>query len=1331
MAEREPHGSVEEALAQGRPLDALSGLPGDDPRGLRGEALELWCRAQLAAGRAAAVRQLCQRQAEALPAEDARRLKLYGALALWQDPEAPRALVLDELLPLADEVEGEGAALLFETVAAVYLACGAPEQARQALARSASATSSSPHRKAAALALGLATGCHAALDTDPTGLTPAARAGLAAARGDRDELGREVEAWDLDSVQRRTDLEDLARYGEALGRPAWTRVALERLGEAGLEGEELSRRRYRLALARWRLGDREAAAELLERISAPSGLVGPAAAELLETLRAGSADSAETSVTRLPPLGAWPGVPACVAAVVRALRWLGRDDEPFGFLAGVKLDGADVASAGELLDGLKELGVNAVQVEADAASLVRVLEADLPTVLRLVAPGRAPTWGLVAGFDAPRRLFRLLLPGTGEILELPVRRLARLQEPVGFAALVLGRPGAPAPGELGLKTSMALEALDQAARKARAGRLAEALERLERARAYRVDLLPVWMLLTEFQVISTLNGTQGTPEELTAFLDEAEAAWPTMSWPALFRARFLLETDRKDEAYQVLLQAVRKETVEAEVWTELGDLEEERERPEEAARAWWCAHRINPLYPRPREQLSRHFRRQKRREMALALCETALETSPRNPYNWEMLGILLGEGGGDPERIEGALRQAMVLNPQRPYAYGFLCDLYLREGELERALDVLEEGARSGADPYPYLLRSAELRFDDQDYEGSIEAAERALQVREGEPVPLALIGASHGRRGDVDRAVDILGRAIELDRTDPWPVRELAIHLRGAGRTDEALTILEEGGRHCPDDVGIRAQRALTYEADGDFARGLEAAREALEMAGPDEFEVVRLTARMASSAGQLPVAEAVWRAAVAASSNPSEARKQFLSFLLDVEAFDLAEREARVALGHCPGDEELCAWNGYSLVRLGRYEDAIPWLRRALEAAPDYPFARSVLLDALTEIGDDKGAIESYLAGSSRLTPLGYECAFVAYARLGSFRDALCVARKATMAVPHTAGFFHRRAARMLLDDLFQFDEALAEAESAVECDPDDSRTHEVHAWALAALRRFEEAEAAMDRMVEGGAGLEELLRFRRYLASRRGDHEGEESCARELARLLAEDERQVRYWSREAAALSLRRDPSGAAAAAHLEGVSPTPGDWAALAVQAGLLGLGALCAGFLEKAGRGGSPDAQVARGYMRDWEDDLPGALEAYATLCGGHPEDHRGPEMQARMLLVAGRIDEALPLAQRAHEMAGSFCQNARFVWAAARLLAGDAEAARVGFQHADQLAGREGPSLLRVMGLWAAGHAGEAEDELAAVLRWPRTLPLDRRLARRLAGAAGLHLGE
>ena len=56
---------------------------------------------------------------------------------------------------------------------------------------------------------------------------------------------------------------------------------------------------------------------------------------------------------------------------------------------------------------------------------------------------------------------------------------------------------------------------------------------------------------------------------------------------------------------------------------------------------------------------------------------------------------------------------------------------------------------------------------------------------------------------------------------------------------------------------------------------------------------------------------------------------------------------------------------------------------------------------------------------ASRGLLTPLGYECAFVAYARLGRHEEALQVCRKACMAVPRSAGFFHRRAARLLLDD------------------------------------------------------------------------------------------------------------------------------------------------------------------------------------------------------------------------------------------------------------------------------------------------------------------------
>lgn len=1296
------------ALDEERPLDALALLEtaGEEEAELTGEALRCWCRAHFQAGHLARLRTRWERRGPDLEGEDRRLLALYGALALVGNPEVPPALALEELLPLGEGLSGPEKTLHEASLARVFLHCGAVELSR---------------RGDPGLVLDLLRGDPAALEAEPE--HPWLRARTLAARGDWAALGELLASLDLEALQGGDPLRDLALYGEALGRPEWTRLALEKLPEEELPPASRPGRRYRNSLALARSGSLPEARTLLETLLHTPGWVGLASRSLAGRLASGEVPPPPPEIAA--PLGSWPGVPACVASVVRGLWQLGERLPPRELQRKIRLEGGDLVCALELVDFLRERGIAVTQLEASPEALVGLSQEGRPVVLRLLLPTRGATWGLLAGFDPGLELYRVLLPDRGELLEIPADCLRALQQPMGEAALVLGDSLATR------GASLALETLDEAVRKARSGELDAALSRLEKGRGYRRHFMPLSMLQAELTLVGTLGGGLEGREALFERLASEEESWPEESWPLLYRARFHLESGEKDEAYRQLLRAVRQHRVEAEVWTELGDLQEEKGEPEEAARSWWKAHHINPLYSRPAEQLSRHYRRSKRFDLALGLCEAALEANPENPYNWEMLGILLGETGGDEERIEASLRRALEINPRRPYAYGFLCDLYLRRGQAREAIATLEEGAGQVEDPYPCLVRMAEIHFDRQDFRSAIEAAERALERRGGEAAPTALMGASYGRCGQTDRCSDLLQRAISLDPGDPWPVRELAIHLREAGRLGEAREVLEEGRLRLPEDVGIRAQMALTYEADGDLSRGLDAAREALELAGPDAFEVVRLVARLAYTQGGAGVSEAVWKACVASSGDRAEASKQFVSFLLDYEAFAAAEQEGRLALQLNPGDEELSAWYGYALVRLDRWDESVPWLRRSLEKVPDYPFARSVLLDALTEMGEDEEAVRAYQECPGALTPLGHECAFVALVRLGRLEEALRAARKAALAVPGSAGFFHRRAARLLLDDLFQFEMACREAELAVEASPEDSRAHEALAWCLAGAHRFAEAEQAMDRMLQTGADSMRLLRFRRYLAERRGDHAGEEACCRELARLHTGDEEARRHWLVEAACAALRLDPGGGEHQGYLEGLQLGAGNWVRLAEQALELGQEELSRTWLGEAGPAAGPRGArlLVRGALR--KGDYAAALELARKGAEGFPGEPRLLALEARARLLLGDLEGARAPQQAAQEQVGHSDSPVQFLEAMLCLLTGDLAGAREAFERASELEPGRGPSLARAMAAWARGEEDLAREGLRLTLERSGACREEEDLVRRILDVTGLVLPE
>lgn len=1321
---------LEAALDAGRPGDALALLRGTEEADDSPARLALRLRAYLEVGlvdRVLALTRALEGRDDLPPS----LLQLFQGLAVQARPGTPAARAAEHLVAATALLEGPLSARGHRALARLHLETGARDRALEHLGRALEAQAEGAEAESFRLRLTLAAGRRkdALDDLAQRPLGPRDQAHLSAAAGDWTAVDILCEAQEGAFRDHPSGLEERAAFAEMLGASEVVAELLEVLERAHPGVGDPARRTYRLALAWLRTGKAERARQALADLARQEGLY-PDLARALAEAGGDDVDEGEAVTLTGVPLVAWPGVHSGPAALTLALWRLGRYVDPFEVQRRVRIEGGDVLSSFELLDFLREEGLPFARFDGDEASIRRALQADLPVLVRLAVRGRGTVWAVLVGHDPRLGTFTLVSPRRGERIEVAASALREMQARVGAACLVVGGAGdGPRVQDLKLKASMALEALDRAARKSKEGDLVAAFEVLERAQGFSRDLVMFWRLRTELEVIRAIS-QRSEEGPLVQFLEKVTADWPDAPWPRLYHARWLIEhKGDKDRARELLREACQVCEPSAEVWTELGDLEEERGQLEAAAEAWWEAHRVDPLLSRPREQLSRHYRRVGARAVALEICESARETNPSNPYNWEMRGILLSEMGGDLEEVERSLRKALELNPSRPYAYGFLSDLFLRQGRMQEALQILEAAAGKVADPYPYLVRMSEVHFDLEHYEDTVHLAERALELRPDDPVTLGLLGAAHGRAGRLDEGIPLLQKAIAGDSADAWPVRELAIHQRSGGRLDDALATLDAGQVTLSQDVGIRVQRALTLELAGRPEDALGAARDALGLAGPQDAEVVRLVARLASDLDGLEAGLATWHQAIEAADQPAPLRKQLLSFLLDLGAYPEAEVEGREALKELPEDEEVSAWYGFAILRGGRAGEAVPWLRRALEVDPGYSFARSVLLDALTEEGLEAEAVAVYERARGVMTPLGYECAFVAYARLGQHEKALAVCRKACMAVPHAAGFFHRRAARLLLDDLCEARDARNEALAAVQEDAEDHRNHEVLAWALVALREWEAAEVAMHRMLEAGAHESDLLKFRRVLAQKRGDHQGEEACARRLAELAGDDARARRAWLVEAAVQAAYQpdgEPRVRACVAE-DGLRPEEmGTLAARCVDAGRLELGRE---ILALAGDHEGPDGLLAAGDLAARTGDLDAALELFQQLSVRYPQDHRGDEYQARVLMAQGQLDLAAAAAERAFERARAFCDTANLVYGAVRLLARDHGASHTHFRRAADLTWGDGPGLVQVMAAWSAGDPQAAEDELARLLASASASPLDLQLARRLAEAANLRL--
>lgn len=347
-----------------------------------------------------------------------------------------------------------------------------------------------------------------------------------------------------------------------------------------------------------------------------------------------------------------------------------------------------------------------------------------------------------------------------------------------------------------------------------------------------------------------------------------------------------------------------------------------------------------------------HLGRQRARdgdvEGALAAFDRAIERSPDYvPLRWRRGQLLLDRG--DEAGAEAAFRVAVNLAPDDATAATGLARVCLATGRAEEAVRTLEALLeRLPADRYAWQVLATAYRAMGR----TDEADEAAAAGAAGEPQP-------------IDPWLDEMGGF----RRGFAAMLKDATSLGVAGRTNEAIAILERLRTERPDDVALRTYLGGLYATAGRTADA-KPLLDGILRVHPDDFDATMnmATAHLFDRAYDLADATAV-RALAIRPGDPDATR------LRGVVAWrrghlDDAERWLAEAAAANPRDAKALAWIGRIRVQRGRVREAYAAYREALARDP-------LLVDALAggaEAAFAAGAFadaERWLARTNRLAP------------------------------------------------------------------------------------------------------------------------------------------------------------------------------------------------------------------------------------------------------------------------------------------------------------------------------------------------------------------------
>jgi Flp pilus assembly protein TadD len=208
-----------------------------------------------------------------------------------------------------------------------------------------------------------------------------------------------------------------------------------------------------------------------------------------------------------------------------------------------------------------------------------------------------------------------------------------------------------------------------------------------------------------------------------------------------------------------------------------------------------------------------------RKGEAVAAAQQACFLEPKNPLPKLVLGRVF-DSRGQLDQARGAYEEAAALDPSWPSPRIGVLGVRLRQGDADgvlASLRALPEEFRTTGEAELLLGR---VLLQKEDWAGALLALDRAAVLLPGLAEVRALAGEAAYGAGELRRAADAYGRAVELDPANLAYRTSHALHLGYDGRREEAVAALLE--------VTAKAvsQTAETWMALGGIYRGFEPAR-------------------------------------------------------------------------------------------------------------------------------------------------------------------------------------------------------------------------------------------------------------------------------------------------------------------------------------------------------------------------------------------------------------------------------------------------------------------------------------------------------------------------
>jgi len=433
-------------------------------------------------------------------------------------------------------------------------------------------------------------------------------------------------------------------------------------------------------------------------------------------------------------------------------------------------------------------------------------------------------------------------------------------------------------------------------------------------------------------------------------------------------------------------------------------------------------------------------------------------------------------------------RLAIEADPSSEYLTSGLAELYAKTGRIREAVSEAQDILKRDPNNLEAhkLLGRIYLRSlgDMQSGNGSssvlklaIEQYEQIIKIEPDNMDDHLLLGRLYRLNNDLGKAEAEFKTAVKLQPNSEEAVTTLAYLYNEEGDANHAVQVLSS----VPDDgrsAKMYSALGYTYEQQKQYKEAIAAYRHAIEL-DRDNLDAIRGLAENLMNDGQTEAALEQYK--VIADANPEDAQTylHMAEIYRKSGKFDLALENLKKAETMVQDSIEV-PYNMAAVYQAqGRYDEAVQTLQDLLKKTekPDNSYSqgernnRAVFLERLGTVYREQGkypeAVDVFrkmVALGDDNTVRGYQQIIDTYREAKQWQQATAAAKEAVQKMPNDRGLQMVYAGQ--LADSGQPDKALAEVRAMLKGTPDDREVYITLAQMNTRLKRWDDAQAALDK-------------------------------------------------------------------------------------------------------------------------------------------------------------------------------------------------------------------------------------------------------------------------